>query len=214
VPLMEQYGVDVWFSGHAHAYGRGYLNGVYYSIMRGGSWLDHGEPLTTDWPHMTVGGYHDVAPDIGGGLVHEYVRVEVVGGTMTARMMAFEPDGTFREVLDTFSKETDLAGVDESEQPGTSLRASASWPNPFDTSATISFGFGGGPAARTHVVFQAFDVAGRCVRMLVDGPLPAGRQTVDWDGTGDDGVEVPAGVYFYQVEVGGEKVRGKVVVVR
>ena len=110
VPLMEEYGVDVCFSGHTHAYGRGYLNGVYYCITGGGSWLDLGEPLVYDWPHMTVGGYHDVAPDIDGGLINEYMKVEVEGATMTARMMAFHPDGTFREVLDTFSKDTDLPG--------------------------------------------------------------------------------------------------------
>ena len=163
---------------------------------------------------MTVGGYHDVAPDIEGGLVHEYVRVEVVEGTMTARMMAFEPDGTFREVLDTFSKETDLAGVEESEQPDMSLRASVSWPNPFDTSATISFVVGGDPGRETHVVLRIYGPSGRRVRTLVNEARPAGRQTVQWDGTRDDGVEVPAGVYLYQVEAGAERVRGKVVVVR
>ena len=41
-----------------------------------------------------------------------------------------------------------------------------------------------------------------------------GTQVVRWDGTDDDGAEVPGGVYLYQVEAGSERARGKVVVVR
>lgn len=214
VPLMEQYGVDVCFSGHMHGYNRGFQSGVYYCVTGGGSWLDHTEPLVRDWSHMTVGGYHDVAPDIEGGLVHEYVYVDVVEGTMTVRMMAFHSDGTFREVLDTFSKETDLTSVGESEEPGTSLWASASWPNPFNASATISFVVGGDPARRTQVLLRIFSASGRTVRTLVNEIHPAGRQTVQWTGTDDDGVEVPAGIYFYQVEADSERAQGKIVVVR
>ena len=226
VPLMEEYGVDVCFSGHTHAYGRGYLNGVYYCITGGGSWLDHGEPLVHDWPHMTVGGYHDVAPDIEGGLVNEYVRVDVVEGTMTARMMAFHPDGTFREVLDTFTKETDLTAVDGSDEPWTESRAPVSRPNPSDSSVAISFVVPGGPPAgggtsgagarapQVRVVLRIFDAGGRTVRTLLDGARPAGRQTVEWDGKDDGGLEVPAGVYFYEIDAGSERVRGKMVVVR
>ena len=60
VPLMEEYGVDVCFSGHTHEYSRGFLNGVHYCITGGGSWLDSPEVLVADWPHMTVGGQHAI----------------------------------------------------------------------------------------------------------------------------------------------------------
>ena len=93
VPLLETYGVDVLFSGHTHAYQRGYLNGVYYCVTGGGSWLDSSEPLTTDWEHMTVGGYHDLAEGIDGGLVNEYVRVDVTDNGYTVHMIPFEPSG-------------------------------------------------------------------------------------------------------------------------
>ena len=105
-------------------------------------------------------------------------------------------------------------GVNAAGEACASLRAIASWPNPFDASATISFEVPVGLPRETRIVLRVYDVAGRCLRTVVDGPRPGGRQTVQWDGRGDDGVEVPAGVYFYQVEVGGERVRGRVVVVR
>ena len=109
-PLMEAYGVDVCFSGHTHEYSRGELNGVSYCVTGGGSWLDLPEVLVRDWEHMTVGGYHAIpgvtrpGPEHGGGLVNEYVRVDVHGDTLTASMIGFAPDGSELGVLDQFTK--------------------------------------------------------------------------------------------------------------
>lgn len=114
VPLMEAYGVDACFSGHTHEYSRGILNGVQYCITGGGSWLDFPEVLVHDWPHMTVGGFHAIpgvtkpGRDRGGGLINEYVRVEVHEDSFTASMIGFAPDGTEIGVLDTFSQPTGI----------------------------------------------------------------------------------------------------------
>lgn len=113
VPLMEQYGVDACFSGHTHEYERGYLNGVYYCITGGGSWLDLGEPVVKDWPHMQVGGAQDMT-GVDNGLVNEYVRVELDESGWTATCHAFKPSGEYIGVLDTFSSaepDTDSDGL-------------------------------------------------------------------------------------------------------
>jgi hypothetical protein len=110
VPLLEAHGVDVCFSGHTHEYERGELRGVFYCITGGGSWLDHPEVLVRDWPHLTVGGQHAIpgvvkpGPTRGGGLVNEYVRVDVRGDSFTATMIGFAPDGTELGVLDEFGR--------------------------------------------------------------------------------------------------------------
>jgi hypothetical protein len=102
--------VDICFSGHTHEYERGESKGVFYCITGGGSWLDLPEVLVKEWPHMTVGGQHAMAgvvkpgPTRGGGLVNEYVRVEVRGDSFTASMIGFAPDGTELGVLDQFGK--------------------------------------------------------------------------------------------------------------
>ncbi len=58
---------------------------------------------------MTVGGYHDLEEGIRGGLVNEYVKVEVNKDGFVAKVFAFNPDGTLRErVVDTFSKQEPL----------------------------------------------------------------------------------------------------------
>ena len=78
VPLFEQYGVDIYFSGHAHDYERGEQNGVVYIISGGG-----GGDLDTwqqDWPQIT---FYEAT--------HHYVKVDVQGKTLTLK--ACYPDG-------------------------------------------------------------------------------------------------------------------------
>jgi len=114
VPLLEKYGVDACFSGHMHGYERGFLNGVYYCVTGGGSWLDLPEPLVYDWPHITVGGYQDMPPGIDGGLVNEYVRVIVDPVGFKAVVIPFNPDGSIIPgVSDTFGKSDLLADIDQ-----------------------------------------------------------------------------------------------------
>lgn len=47
------------------------------------------------------------------------------------------------------------------------------------------------------------DLAGRRVRTVANGPLAAGVHALDWDGRGQDGRPVRAGLYFAALECGG-----------
>jgi flagellar hook assembly protein FlgD len=72
-------------------------------------------------------------------------------------------------------------------------------PNPFHTT-TIEF------ALTRHVDrvrLRIFDVDGRLVRTLVDGPAPAGATTKFWDGTDSRGRLLAPGFYFYRLEAPG-----------
>lgn len=102
VPLLEAHRVDICFSGHTHNYERGWKNGVHYVISGGGSWLDHGEPVVKDWPHVFIGGKNPVG-DFPFGLVHHYMRIDVTDTGWTAHCVAFRPDGTEIGVIDSFS---------------------------------------------------------------------------------------------------------------
>lgn len=116
VPLMEQYHVDICFSGHTHEYERGALNGVNYVISGGGSYLDHTEPVVMDWPHMTVGGAQNVPGNwakqssngvlgvpqpIIGGLFNEYCEVTVRGNSLRLDCHGFNADGSYIGIMDT-----------------------------------------------------------------------------------------------------------------
>ncbi|MCK4412417.1 MAG: right-handed parallel beta-helix repeat-containing protein [Candidatus Eisenbacteria sp.] len=53
-----------------------------------------------------------------------------------------------------------------------------------------------------EVRLEIFDVAGRRVTTLLDGPRPAGVHSVAWAGTTDDGQPVESGVFFFRLRAG------------
>ena len=73
-------------------------------------------------------------------------------------------------------------------------------PNPFNPGTTIAYTV---PAGGGEVHLEIRDVAGRLVRVLVDGVRPQGRQAAYWDGTAADGRIVAAGVYLYRLRAEG-----------
>lgn len=100
VPLMKQYGVQMCFSGHTHEYERGRLDGIYYIISGCTSYLDTVEPVVADWPHMTVGGAHNIGPFIG-GCVHGYAKLDIKGTGLTLTQHGYYTNGTYYGVVDS-----------------------------------------------------------------------------------------------------------------
>jgi hypothetical protein len=65
-------------------------------------------------------------------------------------------------------------------------------PNPAARAATLAFRL---PSAE-RVDLAIYDLAGRRVRSIQSGPMTAGTHQMVWDGTNDNGVALPSGVYF------------------
>ena len=80
-------------------------------------------------------------------------------------------------------------------------------PNPARRLTRIAFSLPRGGDARIEVR----DLAGRLVRVLGDGAWPAGRSEITWDGAANGGGRMHAGVYFLQLEAGGERVTRRIV---
>lgn len=78
----------------------------------------------------------------------------------------------------------------------TSLAQNA--PNPFRSPTRIAFAV----AHPSHVSLRVYDLAGRVVRTLLDGEMPAGEQHVAWDGTDGGGRRVAPGMYLYRLRAG------------
>ena len=76
----------------------------------------------------------------------------------------------------------------------------ANEPNPFAGTTAILFEL---PEA-THVALEIFDLSGRRVATLEDGPMTAGAHRTVWDGQTLSGERAVAGVYYYQLRAGGE----------
>jgi hypothetical protein len=65
-------------------------------------------------------------------------------------------------------------------------------PNPFRDGSTLTFSL-----TRSGIVECAvFDLEGRLVRHLASAWMPAGPQSLTWNGASDSGVPAPAGVYL------------------
>jgi len=68
--------------------------------------------------------------------------------------------------------------------------------NPFNSSTTIDYSL----PTTSHVTLKIYDITGREIKTLVDEVKPAGKYTVEWNGTDRTGKKVPSGTYFYQIK--------------
>jgi hypothetical protein len=89
-------------------------------------------------------------------------------------------------------------------------------PNPSRSGAPtrLSLSAPAGLPAGARASLLLFDVNGRLVRTLYDGPAVAGPTTLAWDGRDDAGRAVPVGVYFARAQVAGKNLQQKLVVTR
>ncbi|WP_340104235.1 T9SS type A sorting domain-containing protein [Rhodohalobacter sp. 8-1] len=79
------------------------------------------------------------------------------------------------------------------------------YPNPFNPSTTIGFELG----ESGRVALDVFDIAGRKVAELIDGPMAKGYHTVRFDGS-----VLSSGVYFYRLSTSGFVQTRKLVLVK
>lgn len=92
---------------------------------------------------------------------------------------------------------TGTTEANEAEIPS-DLSLDQNYPNPFNPSTMIRFGLD----APSRVELVVYDVAGREVRRLAEGILPAGWHTATWDGTDGRGRRVASGTYVYRLQAG------------
>jgi len=83
-------------------------------------------------------------------------------------------------------------------------------PNPTRGTSTLRFDL---PHAGTAVL-KIYDVSGRLVRSLVDGPLPAGRHEQVWDGRNNAGNTVASGIYLLKLDWNGRHARRRLALLR
>lgn len=72
------------------------------------------------------------------------------------------------------------------------------YPNPFNPTTNISYGLN----ERSFVSLKIYNLMGEEVRSLVSQDMEAGYHDVKWDGRGNDGLEVPTGMYIYRMTAG------------
>jgi len=84
------------------------------------------------------------------------------------------------------------------------------YPNPFNPETQIRFVL----PKPSQVKLEVYNLLGQKVVTLMDKEMPAGTNTIVWDGKNERGEDVSSGVYFYRLEAGDLKQTKKMIIVR
>jgi hypothetical protein len=86
----------------------------------------------------------------------------------------------------------------------------ANFPNPFNPGTFIRYSI----PRPSDVVLKIFNLLGREIVTLADGPETAGEKSVIWDGKDRGGNPVSSGIYVCKLQAGGETLTRRIAVMR
>ncbi len=95
-----------------------------------------------------------------------------------------------------------------SNQTPTSFSLFQNYPNPFNPETEIRFFLD----EERKIELKVYNQLGQVVKTLVQNSMSTGFHTIVWDGTNNEGNEVPSGVYIYSLEVTRNVLRGDLLV--
>ncbi len=118
-------------------------------------------------------------------------------------------------VTGSFANWPEDTGVGDDAVPaGKAFSISGIAPNPFNPSTTITYVLNPVETGKAHATLTIYSVDGRLVRTLVDRVQDPGRHAVTWDGRSMDGSVAASGVYFMELEYGGESATRKMTLLK
>ncbi|MFA7332128.1 MAG: T9SS type A sorting domain-containing protein [Candidatus Delongbacteria bacterium] len=129
----------------------------------------------------------------------EIGRVRLSGAAASADLVCLHESGRGLQVV----RDEGLAEVDAPLRPATTVLAA--WPNPFNPVTQLEFNLEQAGPARLAV----FDLLGREVAVLLDGPQPAGIRRLNFEAAG-----LPSGLYLARLETAGASHSLKLALVR
>lgn len=103
----------------------------------------------------------------------------------------------------------DVPPTDSGTVPAKTALA-GNFPNPFNPTTNIKFSL----STPEIVHLTVYDLSGRAVTTLVNGPLAAAHHTIEWNGMDDNGKRVASGVYFYKLTAGDYSATDKMVMLK
>lgn len=129
------------------------------------------------------------------------------------RVRAQNPEATgVWSTVFQFTTANSVAVEGPPELPSAPLVLEQNYPNPFTLRTFIPFELD--TSAPGAISLMVYDVYGRQVATLLEAALPSGTYRLPWDGTGDDGRDVAAGVYIVRLKRGPHQVSRMVTLVR
>ena len=79
------------------------------------------------------------------------------------------------------------------------------FPNPFNTTTNFLYSIASNTQnaeSSVEVTIRIYNMLGQKVRTMVLGWQKAGQHAFKWDGRNDNNVQLPSGIYFYQIQAG------------
>jgi hypothetical protein len=89
-----------------------------------------------------------------------------------------------------------LTGIDDNANLPQTLELAQNYPNPFNAETIISFSL----SQPGHVELSISNILGQRIYNWADDIDQAGTVSMRWNGRSNEGMEVPSGVYFYQLQ--------------
>lgn len=100
--------------------------------------------------------------------------------------------------------------ADDPNTPVASTTLVGNYPNPFNPRTTLRYDL----KDNSHVRIDIYNYRGQLVKTLVNTDKAAGRHSVDWDGTDQQGMPVSSGVYYYKMFSGSYSSTRKMVLMK
>jgi hypothetical protein len=177
------------------------------------------EALTSGQSRTSLTASQDVYQVIGVG------PLTLAGGatdTVAVALVAASDRATLQAAAET-ARETYFTRILGTEPPPPPPPPAAvvleqNFPNPFRAGEATTISYALPPAVNgggeVDALLAVYDVLGRRVRTLVDGPVIPGEGAATWDGRDETGALVPSGVYIVRLATAGSERTVRVLVVR
>jgi len=110
---------------------------------------------------------------------------------------------TKTNVISSVNDENTAAGVKV-------FNLAQNYPNPFNNSTQFVFVL----PFSDNITLNIYNTNGRLVKTLAHGFYTTGSHKLHWDGTDELGLEVPSGIYFYQLNAGNQTMHKKLILIR
>lgn len=97
-------------------------------------------------------------------------------------------------------------------QPASTYQLLGNYPNPFNAGTVIKFRIA--KSLFRPVTVKIYNAVGQLVRILTVAVQGEGEYRVEWNATGQDGLPVPSGAYFYIVDFGDALLGGRMLFIK
>jgi hypothetical protein len=190
-----------YWPGTSSADSTAYMCGMFmYSSDAGNTWStpERFTPISTppiDWRYVSI---IPVSPENNGiHKIHLVMQGDPMPGS-TLNGWSLMPPSISAQYYH-FYTEFPIINVQDEQNPISSFNLEQNYPNPFNPSTKISWQ---SPVGSWQSL-KVYDILGREIITLVDEYKPAGKYEVEFSGHSDEGQNLPSGVYFYQLRIGG-----------